>query len=65
MSAENALSLGDACYSKGQFDEAIKWYTQAANEGYVEGMEKLLKTCVEQGRNDDNMVTIQDYGISQ
>jgi len=56
MSAENALSLGDNCYSKGQFDEAIKWYTQAANEGYVEGMEKLLKTCVEQGRNDDNMV---------
>lgn len=56
MGFGNALLSGDECYSKGLFDEAIKYYTEAANQGYVEGMEKLLKTCVEQGRNDDNMV---------
>ncbi len=56
MSFGSALLSGDECYSRGQFDEAIQWYTQAANQGYVEGMEKLLKTCVEQGRQDKNMV---------
>jgi len=45
-----SVLLGDACYRSGQFDEAIKFYMLAANEGYVEGMEKLLKTCVELGR---------------
>ncbi len=50
MSFGNVLLSGNECYSKGLFDEAIDWYTQAANQGYVEGMEKLLKTCVEQGR---------------
>lgn len=50
MSFGSALLSGDECYSKGQFDDAIKYYTEAANQGYVEGMEKLLKTSVEQGR---------------
>lgn len=55
MGAGNAIVSGDECYSTGQFDDAIKYYTQAANQGYVEGMEKLLKTCVEQGREHANI----------